>query len=238
MTDSATGLLRTFVDRLKRLFEERKGINGDIRDVFAEAKANGFDAPMLRKAIERSDIDPNILRERDAVLDTYEAALGTGAYANVEQELVEGDDGVHRPASEIRLLELLTRGPEIWPEDADGSYLLQVIEAVEALIDQRSDINTRIRLILKMAEQSGLSPKGIRVIIQQRAMDPDKRLHLEGVVAAYRHVLGIEGPTGQVRLPPPPAPGAIPVPKKLTAKERQFREAMAVTIATQSFSTH
>lgn len=238
MIGSATEVLRLLVDRLKRLFEERKGINDDIKGVFAEAKAQGFDARMLREAITRSDMDPAILRERDAILDTYEAALGTGAYASAEQELVEGDDGVHRPLSEVRLLELLTRGPEIWPEDAEGSYLLQVIEAVEALMDHRAEINARIRVILKGAEETGLMAKGIRVIIQQRAMDPDKRLHLEGVVAAYRHVLGIEGPTGPVRLPPPPAPGAIAAPKRLTAKEKQFREAMAVTIATQSFSTH
>jgi uncharacterized protein (UPF0335 family) len=239
MTDleSVTAVLRNFVDRLKRLFEERDGINSDIKDVFAEAKAVGFDAPMLRVAIKRSEMDPEKLREADGILETYEAALGTGAFAGVEQELVECADGVHRPASEVHLLELLTQGPEIWRQDADGSHLIDVVEAVEALMDQRAAINGRIRLILKMAEQTGLHPKGIRTIVAQRAMDPDKRIHMEGVVAAYRHVMGIEGPTGRVMLPPPPAPGAIAAPKKLTAKEKQFREVMAITIATQSFST-
>jgi uncharacterized protein (UPF0335 family) len=70
------GHLRAFVERIERLEEEKRALSGDIKDVYAEAKANGFDAKILRKivSIRRQDRDSRI--EEETILDLYLAALG------------------------------------------------------------------------------------------------------------------------------------------------------------------
>lgn len=227
MSITASERLRQFIDMIETRLADRDDINADIKAIFAEAKAEGFDTKMMRAVIRRRAMEPQALREADEILETYEAALGCGAFAGEEQEMILCDDGIHRPVAEVQLLELLTRGPEIWPPDADGQHLADAVEMIEALMDQRAHINGRIRLALKAHEEIGFSAKGIRTIIAQRAMDPDKRIAAEAIVAAYRHVMGIEGPTGRVMLPPPPAslPDA-PRQKKMTQRERQMQEAL------------
>lgn len=65
--------LKAFVERVERLEEEKKTIADDIRDVYAEAKANGFDVKALRAVVRlRKQEAP----EQEAILDTYLAALG------------------------------------------------------------------------------------------------------------------------------------------------------------------
>ena len=68
--------LRSIVERIERLEEEKKGIADDIKDVYAEAKANGFDAKVLRKVVSLRKQDANERAEMEMVLDTYLAALG------------------------------------------------------------------------------------------------------------------------------------------------------------------
>lgn len=68
--------LRTIVERVERLEEEKKSIADDIKDVYAEAKANGFDTKALRKIVAIRKQDQNERLEQEAVLDTYMAALG------------------------------------------------------------------------------------------------------------------------------------------------------------------
>jgi uncharacterized protein (UPF0335 family) len=68
--------LRAFVERIERLGEEKKTISDDIRDVFAEAKANGFDVKALRTVIKLRKLDLAERREQEAVLETYMHALG------------------------------------------------------------------------------------------------------------------------------------------------------------------
>jgi uncharacterized protein (UPF0335 family) len=70
------GHLRLFVERIERLEEEKKALADHIKDVFAEAKGNGFDVKILRKivAIRRQDTDKR--REEEEILDLYLAALG------------------------------------------------------------------------------------------------------------------------------------------------------------------
>ena len=68
--------LRLFIERIERLAEEKKGIADDIRDVFAEAKANGYDAKIMREAIRLRKMEANDRAEYEAVLDTYKSALG------------------------------------------------------------------------------------------------------------------------------------------------------------------
>lgn len=68
--------LRAFVERIERLEEEKKVIADDIKDVYAEAKGNGFDVKILRKVISLRKKKPEEREEEDAVLDLYMHALG------------------------------------------------------------------------------------------------------------------------------------------------------------------
>jgi uncharacterized protein (UPF0335 family) len=72
----AAGQLRSFVERIERLEEEKKGIADDIRDVYGEAKGNGFDVKVLRKVIALRKKDANERQEEEAILDLYMHALG------------------------------------------------------------------------------------------------------------------------------------------------------------------
>lgn len=65
-----------FVERIERLEEEKKGIADDIRDVYAEAKANGFDTKTTRKIVQIRKLSADVRREQKALLDTYLAAFG------------------------------------------------------------------------------------------------------------------------------------------------------------------
>jgi uncharacterized protein (UPF0335 family) len=68
--------LRTIVERIEKLEEEKKAIADDIRDVYAESKANGFDVKALRAIIRLRKIEPTEREEQDAILETYMHALG------------------------------------------------------------------------------------------------------------------------------------------------------------------
>ena len=68
--------LRLLIERIERLEEEKKGIADDIRDVFSEAKAVGYDTKIMRMVIKIRKMDENTRREQDAILDTYLCALG------------------------------------------------------------------------------------------------------------------------------------------------------------------
>lgn len=68
--------LRAFVERIERLEEEKKAIAEDIREVYAEAKGNGFDTKVLRQVIRIRKQDRAERLEQEAILDLYLAALG------------------------------------------------------------------------------------------------------------------------------------------------------------------
>jgi uncharacterized protein (UPF0335 family) len=68
--------LRSFVERIERLEEDKAGIAGDIRDVYSEAKGEGFDVKVLRKIISLRKKDPQQRREEDELLELYLSALG------------------------------------------------------------------------------------------------------------------------------------------------------------------
>ena len=75
-TSFAQGQLRSLVERIERLEEEKKAIAGDIKEVFAEAKGHGFDTKILRKVVALRKKDANERQEEEAILDLYLAALG------------------------------------------------------------------------------------------------------------------------------------------------------------------
>jgi uncharacterized protein (UPF0335 family) len=68
--------LKAFVERIERLEEEKKTIADDVRDVYAEAKANGFDAKALRTVVRLRKLDADERKEQEAILETYMHALG------------------------------------------------------------------------------------------------------------------------------------------------------------------
>lgn len=77
MTDSvAPDQLKAFIERIERLEEDKTAITGDIREVYAEAKANGFDVKIMRKVVALRKKDRNERLEEEAVLDLYLRALG------------------------------------------------------------------------------------------------------------------------------------------------------------------
>jgi len=68
--------LKAFVERVERLEEEKKAIADDVRDVYAEAKANGFDVKAMRTVVRLRKLDVNERKEQEAILETYLHALG------------------------------------------------------------------------------------------------------------------------------------------------------------------
>jgi uncharacterized protein (UPF0335 family) len=75
-TRFAKDQLKAFVERIERLEEEKKTISDDIRDVYAEAKGNGYDVKALRAVIRLRKQDKDERAEQEAILDTYLHALG------------------------------------------------------------------------------------------------------------------------------------------------------------------
>ena len=68
--------LKSIVERIEKLDEEKKAISDDIRDIYAEAKGNGFDVKALRAIVRLRKIEPTEREEQDAILETYMHALG------------------------------------------------------------------------------------------------------------------------------------------------------------------
>lgn len=76
LQSSAKDQLRSFIARIERLEEEKAALTVDLREVYAEAKANGFDVKALRSVVRLRKQDENKRREEEAVLTTYLHALG------------------------------------------------------------------------------------------------------------------------------------------------------------------
>ncbi len=72
----AADQLRLFIERVERLEEEKKGIADDIRDVYSEAKANGYDTKTMRAIVRLRRLETHVRQEADALLETYRNALG------------------------------------------------------------------------------------------------------------------------------------------------------------------
>ena len=68
--------LRSYIDRIERLEEEKAGLAADIRDIYAEAKGNGFDAKTMRRIVSLRKLDQGERDEQEALLDLYRRALG------------------------------------------------------------------------------------------------------------------------------------------------------------------
>jgi uncharacterized protein (UPF0335 family) len=72
----AADRLKSFIERIERLEEERKALSNDIKEVYAEAKGTGFDVKIMRQVIRLRRMDKDDLDEQETLLDVYRRALG------------------------------------------------------------------------------------------------------------------------------------------------------------------
>jgi uncharacterized protein (UPF0335 family) len=77
MNPQTAAQLKAIVERVERLEDEKKTIGEDIKEVYAEAKGNGFDAKIIRKVVSIRRQDRNERMEQDALIDLYLAAVGS-----------------------------------------------------------------------------------------------------------------------------------------------------------------
>jgi uncharacterized protein (UPF0335 family) len=68
--------LRSFIERIERLEEERTALTADIREVYSEAKGQGFDSKIMRQVVRLRKLDTADRQEQEAILDLYLSALG------------------------------------------------------------------------------------------------------------------------------------------------------------------
>jgi uncharacterized protein (UPF0335 family) len=71
----AAAKLKSFVERIERLETEKSELAADIREVYAEAKGNGFDTKIMRQVIKLRKMEPADRNEQDELLDLYRKAL-------------------------------------------------------------------------------------------------------------------------------------------------------------------
>ena len=76
LTASAQSRLKSFIERIERLEEDRAAISGDLKEVYAEAKGEGFDTKILRKVIRLIKQDKAKRQEEEALVDLYLSAIG------------------------------------------------------------------------------------------------------------------------------------------------------------------
>ena len=75
---SAGERLRQFIERVERLEEERRTLGADVREIYAEAKALGFEPKIMRQLVRLRRREKQELDEQEALLETYKHALGMG----------------------------------------------------------------------------------------------------------------------------------------------------------------
>jgi uncharacterized protein (UPF0335 family) len=68
--------LKSFIERIERLEEERRALGADLKEVYAEAKGNGFDTKIMRQIVRLRRMDKDDLDEQETLLDVYRRALG------------------------------------------------------------------------------------------------------------------------------------------------------------------
>ncbi|RZO33371.1 MAG: DUF2312 domain-containing protein [SAR116 cluster bacterium] len=75
-TGAGAEQLQQFIERIERLEEEKRALMADIKDVYADAKATGFEPKIMRQIVRLRGMDRELLNEQDELLTTYRTALG------------------------------------------------------------------------------------------------------------------------------------------------------------------
>jgi uncharacterized protein (UPF0335 family) len=81
--------LKSFIERIERLEDEKRALGEDIKEVFAEAKSTGFDAKIMRQIIKIRKMDKDEHDEQESLLDLYKRALGMVPEGNTSAEAAE-----------------------------------------------------------------------------------------------------------------------------------------------------
>ena len=76
MANATDDRLRLLIERIERLEEEKKGIADDVKDVYGEAKGQGYCVKTMRKVVALRKLDKHVRDEADAMMETYRVALG------------------------------------------------------------------------------------------------------------------------------------------------------------------
>ena len=76
LSGTAQGQLKTIIERIERLEEDKAAVTADLKEVYGEAKGNGFDVKILRKVVRYRKQDRAKLQEEEALLDLYLSAIG------------------------------------------------------------------------------------------------------------------------------------------------------------------
>ena len=95
-SDAARNQLKSIIERIERLEEEKKSTADDIRDVYTEAKSNGLDAKAIRTIIRMRKQDVDERREEEAILETYMHALGMLSDLPLGQAAIERATGARK----------------------------------------------------------------------------------------------------------------------------------------------
>lgn len=112
--------LRSIVERIERLEEEKQAIADDIKEVYAEAKGNGFDTPTIRKVVKLRKQDTAERQEQEALLDVYLAALGM---TPIEREIASADAAGAAEST-----------PSGIPREASGTLKRRVGKSIKAAV--------------------------------------------------------------------------------------------------------
>ena len=85
--NTSVNQLSQFIERIERLEEEKRALMADIRDIYSEARATGFEPKIMRQIIKMRGLDREVLAEQDILLSSYRAAVGLIEITNTNQEI-------------------------------------------------------------------------------------------------------------------------------------------------------
>lgn len=191
------------------------------RDSKASSMPSAAELPLADAAGEGVRCTVRIGDGPEVTLDQLQAAVGDLAAAGPsEAELAMA-----------REMERDRRGAGHIDGEARAA-IEQIAERALLLMEQRDAVNQTIRDLFAFARQIGFAPTPLRAAIKALREDKAVRIEREMVIEAYRGALGIEGPEMVVEIARP----ALPIPpsaKKITAKEKTFRDSMALIAASR-----
>ena len=85
--NTSVNQLSQYIERIERLEEEKRALMADIRDIYSEARATGFEPKIMRQIIKMRGLDREVLAEQDILLSSYRAAVGLIEILNTNQEI-------------------------------------------------------------------------------------------------------------------------------------------------------
>ena len=85
--NTSVNQLSQFIERIERLEEEKSALMADIRDIYSEARATGFEPKIMRQIIKMRGLDREVLAEQDILLSSYRTAVGLIEIQNTNQEI-------------------------------------------------------------------------------------------------------------------------------------------------------